>query len=338
MAINRNDLGSDLPRMHVINSVGDNVPVPSAHALLTGDYSRAQNSLVIELPDGTSYFISGYFSHGTPPALIAPNGVRISGEIVSQLAGPEMPGQYAQAAGANGSKPIGQVVSVEGTVTVQRADGTTVTLSSRDFVFENDVIITGSNSATAITFTDDSVLRLSADAQMILDEYIYSPDASSGNKAVFNLITGALGAVSGLIAPSGDMLVTTTSATIGIRGTTVLIEATVEGTKINLLVDVKDGTGGLVEIVDPANPDIVLQQVTVDNIGQVVQVQGGTNAITVSQLSAADQATLTSVVSVLTSSYAASQNTSLEINNPAPDDSQSDDPEGTGGETRAYAQ
>ncbi|MGI9291305.1 MAG: putative Ig domain-containing protein, partial [Gammaproteobacteria bacterium] len=491
MAINRNDAVADKPHMHVIVSDGEHVPVPSAHALLNGEYSRAQDSLVIEMPDGTSYFITAYFAHSAPPALVAPSGVRISGEIVSQLAGPVMPGQYAQAAGANGSKPIGQVVSLEGTVTAQRADGTTVTLSDRDFVYQNDTITTGPDSTIAITFTDDSVLRLTADARMILEEYIYSPDASSGNSSVINLITGALGAVSGLIAPTGDMLVTTQTTTIGIRGTTVLIEASgglpnadqsdlneifstavgiaadltpgvswdgitltfdenwdsdaftfnlsaandglfegtedfnVElssptsssseisaslgigtvttqindvavisesggtvtpdnqivsdgnvqfnisqestniteggpantysittagditpaagetfsvdlspnfnnsdaGTRISLFTDVKDGTGGLVEIVDPANPSVVLQQITPDNIGQVVQVQGGTNVVTVSQASATDQLVLTSVASGLTSSFAASQDTSLEINNQFAEDPQSEDTE-----------
>ncbi len=307
--------------------------VPDAHALLNGSYSRAQDALVIELPDGTSYFISGYFSGDSPPALIAPNGIVVSAEVAAQLAGPSHPGQYAQASGANGAKPIGQVVSVDGTVTVQRADGTVVTLSSRDFVFVDDVIVTAANSSVAITFTDDSVLRLSADARMILDQYVYSPQEQTGNTAVFNLLSGAVGAVSGLIAPSGNMLVNTPSATLAIRGTSVLIEATANETRVNILVDIKDGQGGLVEIVNPANPQEIYQSVTVNNIGQVVSVIGGSGTITVSQLSAADQAALTSVVSVLTGSYSASQESSLEINAPPTDnaDDAGDNDAGEGG-------
>ncbi|MGB7205687.1 MAG: putative Ig domain-containing protein, partial [Anderseniella sp.] len=323
MAINKNDQINDLPRMHFIEAGSDHVGVPSAYALLNGDYSRAQDSLVIELPDGTSFFISGFFSQSTLPNLIAPNGLQISGDIAAQLAGPAMPGQYAQASGAaTGAKPIGQVVALEGSVTVQRADGTVVTLSNRDFVFENDVVTTASSSTVSITFTDESVLRLSADARMILDQYVYSPGQSTGNTAVFNLISGAVGAVSGLIAPSGDMIVTTPSATLAIRGTSVLIEVTQNDTRVNLLVDIKDGTGGLVHVLDPGNQGVILQSITVNNIGQIVQINGATGAIVVSQLSPADQATLSSVVTLLTSSYTAAVNQPIQSNDGGTEDGQ----------------
>ena len=126
MAINRIEHDAQLPQMHFLQAEGDVVAVPDAYALLSGDYQRVHDSLVIELPDGTSYFISGYFAAASPPDLVAPTGVRISADIAAQLAGPEFPGQYAQTGNEQGARPIGQIVGLEGTVTVQGAIDTKV--------------------------------------------------------------------------------------------------------------------------------------------------------------------------------------------------------------------
>jgi len=85
-------------------------------------------------------------------------------------------------------------------------------------VFLNDQVFSGPESSAAITFLDETVLSLGADSALTVDELVYDPDGQD-SVANFSLIGGALGFVSGDIAKTGDMTVTTPVSTIGIRGT-----------------------------------------------------------------------------------------------------------------------
>ena len=74
------------------------ITVPDASLLLSGEYARAGQNLNLTGDDDSSFVVIDYFSSDNPPSLSAPNGAMIDGETVSLLAGPQSPGQYAQAA------------------------------------------------------------------------------------------------------------------------------------------------------------------------------------------------------------------------------------------------
>ena len=83
-----------------IRADGDKILIPDAHLLFTGDYSRAHSDLIITGKDGGSLLIEDYFAADKPADLVAAaGGAKPTGEIVTILAGPEFPGQYAQAGG-----------------------------------------------------------------------------------------------------------------------------------------------------------------------------------------------------------------------------------------------
>ena len=244
-----------------VGADGAPVTVPDAHFLFTAEFERAGSDLVLSDESGQTVRVVDYFSAATPVDLAAPNGALLRASVVDALAGPLAPGQYAQAGSASGAAPIGQVETLEGTATVQRTDGTRVSLKIGDPVFQGDVVQSGADSKLGITFIDKTVFTLSDEARMVLDELVYSPGGSD-NSMLINLVQGTFVFVAGQVAPGGDMKVQTPVATMGIRGTTIITKVSeVDGTStLSLDID-PDGGQGFYEIIDTAS-GLVLATVT----------------------------------------------------------------------------
>ncbi len=198
--------------------------VPHGAFLLNANFVRQGSDLVLVGDDGTRVLIKDYFALFEPPALMTEGGAILPPDLVARLAGPLAPGQYAQLAAASQAAPIGHVVTVEGAVTATRIDGTQVVLAIDSPVFQGDIVETGADSAIGLLFEDGTTFSLGDDARMLLDELSYNADAGSGSLS-FSLVQGAFLFVSGEIAASGPdaMIVRTPVATIGVRGTKVLI-------------------------------------------------------------------------------------------------------------------
>jgi len=144
------------------------------------------------------------------------------------------------------SSPIGKVLAVTGSVTVEHVNAVAVqaSLPSQsaqtkvgDLVYQGDVVRTGPDGKVSINFVDDTSFNLSKNAKMTLDEFVYDPKGKS-NSTLINLSTGAFTFVAGKIAKSGDMKVETPVATMGIRGTTPHVEISEDGTaKFSTLIE-----------------------------------------------------------------------------------------------------
>jgi len=223
-----------------ISAAGDSVNVPDAKLMFTGDYSRSGENLVLTGDDGASLVVGGYFASETPATLVSPSGSILTGDIVEALAGPMFPGQYAQAGGPEGAQPIGTVVSLSGTASAKRASGIDVELKSGDPVFQGDVIQTGADSAVGLSFADKSVFNMSANARMVLNDFVYDAGGSS-NKMLFNFVEGTFSFVSGQVAPSGDMKVQTPVAVMAIRGTAPVADINLNQGTINFYLGVLPG-------------------------------------------------------------------------------------------------
>ena len=197
--------------------------IPAAELLFNADLQRSGHDLMLVNDGAETLRIPDYFATDTPADLHAPDGAMLTGAVVSRLAGPLAPGQYAQSGTAPGADPIGQVETMEGAVSVQRADGTIETLAVGVKIFADDVLQTGSDGALSVTFVDGTIFSLAAGSRMVIDDLIYDPD-SSANSGSFNLIQGSFVFIAGQVAKTGGMDVSTPSATMGIRGTTVIVE------------------------------------------------------------------------------------------------------------------
>jgi VCBS repeat-containing protein len=231
---------------------GRPVTVPDASLLFSADFQRDHGDLVLRNPGSPDVRIVDYFDAPIPNDLQSPEGAVIRGPTVARLAGPEAPGQYAQAGAATATDPIGQVETLSGDATVQRADGTVETLGPGDKIFPDDVLQTGADGRLAVTFVDGTIFTLSPASRMVVDELIYDP-AGQGNFGGFNLIQGSFVFIAGQVAKTGGMDVSTPSATMGIKGTTVLVEIGTDNgvatAQVTLLRD-PDGDVGRVELFD----------------------------------------------------------------------------------------
>lgn len=144
----------------------------------------------------------------------------------------------AKPAEAASAAPIGEVVSVSGSVTIEHAPGTAVVVQAsvgqpnhvkiKDKVFLGDVVATGPDGKLAITFNDGTSFTLSSSARMELNQFVYDPNGKS-NSTLFNLTKGTFTFVAGKIAKTGDMKIDTPVATMGIRGTTPHVEISEDG-------------------------------------------------------------------------------------------------------------
>ena len=247
---------------------GSPITLPSESLLLGGDYARAGSDLLISHADHGQVRIPDYFSHDDLPVLRLDNGALLTGDTVASLAGPLAPGQYAQAGGGSAGTPIGTVDTAGGTVTATRTDGTTVTLSDGDPVFQGDVVQTGTGSNLSIIFIDDTVFTLSADARMVLDELVYSPGGSD-NSMVMNLVQGTFIFVTGQVAPNGDMRVETPTATMGIRGTTPVVTIDAGGAGKYSLARDPNGDIGSYQIFDKVSGALIG---TINTVTEFVEI------------------------------------------------------------------
>jgi VCBS repeat-containing protein len=114
------------------------------------------------------------------------------------------------------------------------------------------VLQTGADGRLSVTFVDGTIFTLSAGSRMVVDTLIYDP-ASQANSGSFDLIQGGFVFIAGQVARTGGMEVTTPAATMGIRGTTVVVEIDTQGgvstAQITLVRD-PDGSVGRVELFD----------------------------------------------------------------------------------------
>jgi hypothetical protein len=131
---------------------------------------------------------------------------------------------------------IGKVVSTKGTVKVEHAAPVVVQASTGDgatkvgdLVYKGDAVSTGADSGVGITFSDGTAFNLSANARMVLNEFVYDPKGNS-NATLFSLSKGSFTFIAGKVAKTGDMKIDTPVATMGIRGTTPHVEIHDDGT------------------------------------------------------------------------------------------------------------
>jgi hypothetical protein len=157
-------------------------------------------------------------------------------------------------------EPIGNVATVSGSASVIRND-TTTPLKVKDDIYLNDIVQTGANAALGITFIDNTTFNLKANTKITIDNYVYE-DGGKTNAAIFDVAKGTAAFVAASVARTGDMKITTPTATLGIRGTTGLVEVP-EGAAANnprnvavKLYPDADGRVGRIEVNDRAGAQL----------------------------------------------------------------------------------
>jgi len=132
----------------------------------------------------------------------------------------------ATATPAASQNQIAQVKTVSGQVRVERGSGQT-SPKPGDPLFEKDTIVTEADGSIGITFIDNTVMSAGPNSEISLEQFKF--DSSNFNGSMLTeLRKGTLSVVSGDIARSspGAMKVRTPAATLGVRGTRFVAEAT----------------------------------------------------------------------------------------------------------------
>jgi len=152
---------------------------------------------------------------------------------------------------AASDEPIGNVATLTGTASVTRNNQSAVPLKLKDDIYLNDVLQTSASSTLGVTFNDETTFNLTANASITVDDYIYQGGGKQ-NSALFDVTKGTVAFVASAVAKTGNMKITTPTATLGIRGTTGLIEVNGAGGgahNIKLYPD-PDGHVGTIDVND----------------------------------------------------------------------------------------
>jgi len=161
---------------------------------------------------------------------------------------------------APSDEPIGNVATLTGIATVIRKKDS-IALKLKDDIFQNDVLQTSANSTLGVTFNDATTFNLTANARITVDSFVYE-DGGKQNAALFDVAKGTVAFVAAAVAKTGDMKISTPTATMGIRGTSGLIEvpegasATSRNNVAIKLYPDPDGKVGRIEVNDRAGARI----------------------------------------------------------------------------------
>ncbi|NRB32388.1 MAG: FecR domain-containing protein, partial [Rhizobiaceae bacterium] len=242
----------------VVTPQDGRIIIDNPELLFLGSFERQGNDLLLT-HGNEAQLVVDYFGTANPANVEAPNGAYLTAQAVTSLAGDPSAGLLAQSGAGGEPLEIGKVVKLEGTATSTSESGVTNQLEVGSPVYQGDVIETGSDSKLGISFVDETVFSMSADARMILDELIYDPAAVENSSMAFNLVQGAFVFVTGEIAPTGNMNIETPVATMGIRGTTpkVTINTALGVTEFTILPDPGSNEVGNYLIINKATGDIM---------------------------------------------------------------------------------
>ena len=229
----------------------DAITVPDAHLLFSGDFHRSGHDLIIS-DDHHRVLVPNYFHGDKHPALVSPEGAPLDPKVIEALTGHT---EYAQAGGAAAAKVVGHVATLGGSASIVR-NGVTIVVNTGDAVYQSDVVQTGSNSKHGMVLSDGTTFNLSAGARLMLNDLTYDASSTS-NSALFTLVQGAASFVAGQVAKTGDMKLATPIATMGIRGTAVILDIdSIDGHVSVSVVNQQDGQIHAVQVFN-ARGDLI---------------------------------------------------------------------------------
>lgn len=135
------------------------------------------------------------------------------------------------------------VVKEAEAVKVKRASGKLEPLAVDGRIEKGDTVETGLKGKAMLRFDDGQVVALQGNSQFRVTDYRYSTDKPEDNTSVLSLLKGGMRALTGLIGKANPSAVRYTSkvATIGIRGTDVMMVLTTVGKSTTLSTQVVSG-------------------------------------------------------------------------------------------------
>jgi len=180
-----------------------------------------------------------------------PAGPDAAGQFrLAQAPAPPAAAQPTAQPAPKSANPVGSVATLQGGASVTRSSATSA-LKVKDAIFKGDVLQTAVNGTLGVTFDDATTFSLRPNSRIEVDDFVYQ-DRGTNNIAGFDVVRGTMAFVAGAVAKTGDMKIFTPTATIGIRGTTGVIEVPAAGaagaqSTVKLYPDA-DGRVGRIEV------------------------------------------------------------------------------------------
>jgi hypothetical protein len=193
------------------------------------------NSMVINMLRGGLRAITGLIAKSSPnaariqtnTATIGIRGTDFDARICSRDCGAEA-GRIAQTAKPNTVQASAKVLSSRGEVVAVDGAGLRRRLVDGGGVYPGDVVETGLGTQAILAFRDESRVTVGAVSRFRIDNFVYDSKNAGEGRMLSSLLKGTVRALSGLIGKANNRNVgySTSTATIGIRGTEVLIRCT----------------------------------------------------------------------------------------------------------------
>jgi len=156
---------------------------------------------------------------------------------------------------------VGEITELRGIGEVVRQDTTDSLTAELDLdIASYDDVRTG-NGRLAISFLDDSVLRLTEHSKIVIDDFVFDPDPARSRLALnmasgtARFLTGALGRIN-----KENIAIRTPTATIAIRGTDFTTTVDEIGRSLVILLPNEDGSSSGEITVETATSVVVLNQ------------------------------------------------------------------------------
>ena len=127
---------------------------------------------------------------------------------------------------AHAAQVVGTVTDVSGPMVARRIDGTIKALSVNSSIEQGDTLVTEKATYARIRFVDNGEITLRPNTQFKIENFSYQVNKPESDSALFSLLKGGLRSITGLLGKRNKEKfgLNTPTATIGIRGTTFIVE------------------------------------------------------------------------------------------------------------------
>lgn len=118
-------------------------------------------------------------------------------------------------------QPIGDVITSQGTVTVDAPSGTARLAGPDEPLYLGEIVRAQAGSRAELRLRDGTRMQVAANSAIHLSEFVLKPEQPAEERLSTRLLKGAMRVLTGAIAQRrpGNALFTTPTATLGIRGT-----------------------------------------------------------------------------------------------------------------------
>jgi hypothetical protein len=143
---------------------------------------------------------------------------------------------------------VAQTVGAAGAVNPHTQGGDRVLQVGSNIIFR-ERISTSSSGSTQLIFIDKTTLSVGPNSSILIDEFVYNPNAGSGHMTV-TLTKGAMRMVGGNVSHTQGATIKTPLATLGVRGGVATVTHDKRGTRaINHFGTVTVSSGGATETI-----------------------------------------------------------------------------------------